>query len=166
MNREMNTGLLHQAQNAGSTQETKSRLERLFARGCYGDLTTTQYEWLDHIDNGNPAIRQAINNWADRCFRPHNDDGHDVCEKHREPEPEHDCAECRAPLADRSQTLCGLCQWFRDYYAANGCVDCGRRLSLTDQTDHAISCRPCRELNENLFYMNHARQARARPQPE
>lgn len=160
MNREMNTGLLEQAQNAGSTQETMRRLEELFARGCYDDLTAAQHERLDRIDNNNPAIRQAINNWADRCFRPYYDDRPDGCEKHREPEPEHDCAECRVPLDDRSQTLCGLCQWYRDYYAANGCEDCGGRLSATDRADFRFSCRPCRQLNEQLFYTSLARQAR------
>ena len=64
MNREMNTGLLHQAQNAGSTPETMRRLEELFARGCYGDLTAAQHERLDRIDNNNPAIRQAIDHYA------------------------------------------------------------------------------------------------------
>ena len=165
MKREMNAGLLYQAQNAGSTQETMRRLEALFARGCYGDLTAAQHERLDRIDHRNPAIRQAIDNWAERCFRPHYDDRPDTCEKRREPEPEQDCAECRVPLADRPQTLCEQCQWYQDH-AANGCQDCGGRLSATDCAGFRLSCRPCRKLNEQLLYTNLARQARARKQPE
>lgn len=154
MNREMNTALLDRAQAVASPRETQRCLETLFASGCYGDLTAAQHEWLDHIDNGHPELRQAIDRWADRCFRPYYDDSPGVCEKHREAQPEHDCAECRAPLddRDRSVSLCENCQWFRDYYAENGCEVCGGRLSLTDQTEFQFACRPCRKLEQLRFY--------------
>ena len=53
-----------------------------------------------------------------------------------------------------------------DHYAANGCQDCGGRLSATDCAGFRLSCRPCRKLNEQLFYTSLAPQARARNQLE